>query len=133
MMLFYLQMTGQLMVAGRSGGQKLWDLPERCLAPRIPTTRLGEPAIVRWAAEISLRALGVATAADIRDHFIRWKYVNLPAALSSLEKQGRIVPVSVRDGERSSPGTWYLHADDLPLPDRPAAGQWSPRTTSLSH
>ncbi|TMD21556.1 MAG: hypothetical protein E6I99_12000, partial [Chloroflexi bacterium] len=91
MMLFYLQMTGQLMVAGRSGGQKLWDLPERCLPPGTPRTRLGESAIVRWAAEISLRALGVATAADIREHFIRWKYVNLPAALGSLEKQGRIV------------------------------------------
>ena len=132
MMLFYLQMTGQLMVAGRSGGQKLWNLPERCLPPGTPRTRLGEPAIVRWAAEISLRALGVATAADIRDHFIRWKYVNLPAALSSLEKQGRIVPVSVRDGDRSSPGTWYVHADDLPLLDRLEAGQWSPRTTLLS-
>ena len=132
MMLFYLQMTGQLMVAGRSGGQKLWDLPERCLPPRTPRTRLGEPAIVRWAAEISLRALGVATAADIRDHFIRWKYVNLPAALSSLEKQGRIVPFGVRDGDRSWPGTWYVHADDLPLLDRLEAGQWSPRTTLLS-
>jgi len=132
MMLFYLQMTGQLMVAGRSGGQKLWNLPERCLPPGTPRTRLGEPAIVRWAAEISLRALGVATAADIRDHFIRWKYVNLPAALSSLEKQGRIVPVSVRDGDRSWPGTWYVHADDLPLLDRLEAGQWSPRTTLLS-
>src|SRR6266550_136502 len=132
MMLFYLQMTGQLMVAGRSGGQKLWNLPERCLPPGTPRTRLGEPAIVRWAAEISLRALGVATAADIRDHFIRWKYVNLPAALSYLEKQGRIVPVSVRDGDRSWPGTWYVHADDLPLLDRLEAGQWSPRTTLLS-
>src|SRR5947207_210480 len=71
MMLFYLQMTGQLMVAGRSGGQKLWNLPERCLPPGTPRTRLGEPAIVRWAAEISLRALGVATAADIRENFIR--------------------------------------------------------------
>jgi uncharacterized protein YcaQ len=51
MMLFYLQMMGQLMVAGRSGGQKLWDLSERCLPPWTPKTSLGEPAIVRWAAE----------------------------------------------------------------------------------
>src|SRR5207249_11961686 len=36
MMLFYLQMTGQLMVAGRSGGQKLWNLPERVSAPGDP-------------------------------------------------------------------------------------------------
>jgi len=132
MMLFYLQMMGQLMVAGRSGGQKLWGLSERCLPPWTPKTRLGEPAIVRWAAEISLRALGVATPTDIREHFIRWKYVNLPAALAFLEKQGRIVPVTVRDGDRPWPGPWYVHANDLALLDRIESGSWYPRTTLLS-
>ncbi len=132
MMLFYLQMMGQLMVAGRSGNQKLWDLSERCLPAWTPKTRLLEPAIVRWAAEISLRALGVASPTDIRENFIRWKYVNLPAALGSLEKQGRIVPVTVRDGDRSWPGPWYVHAVDFALLDRIEAGEWKPRTTLLS-
>jgi uncharacterized protein YcaQ len=132
MMLFYLQMMGQLMVAGRSGGQKLWDLSARCLPPWTPKTRLGEPAIVRWAAEISVRALGVAPAADIRDHFIRWKYVKLPAALGFLEKQERIVPVTVRDGDEAWPGTWYVHADDLALLDDIEADRWNPRNTLLS-
>jgi uncharacterized protein YcaQ len=132
MMLFYLQMVGQLMVAGRSGGQKVWDLSERCLPPWTPKTRLGGPAIVRWAAEISLRALGVASPTDIREHFMRWKYLNLPAVLAFLEKQGRIVPVTVRDGDRSWPGTWYVHADDIALLERIEAGTWSPRTTLLS-
>jgi len=132
MMLFYLQMMGQLMVAGRSGGQKLWDLPERSLPPWTPKTRLGERAIVRWAAEISLRALGVASPTDIREHFIRWKYVNLPAALALLEKQGRILPVGIRDTDGSWPETWYVHADDLALLDRIEAGGWQPRTTLLS-
>jgi len=132
MMLFYMQMMGQLMVAGRSGGQKLWDRSEQCLPPWTPKTRVGEPAIVRWAAEISLRALGLAPPTDIREHFIRWKYVNLPAALAYLEKQGRIVPVTVRDGDHSWPGTWYVHADDLALLDRIEAGAWSPPTTLLS-
>jgi uncharacterized protein YcaQ len=132
MMLFYLQMMGQLMVAGRSGNQKLWDLSARCLPAWTPKTRLAEPAIVRWAAEISLRALGVASPTEIRDHFIRWKYVNLPAALASLEKQGRIVPVNVRDGNRSWAGPSYVHADDLALLDGIEAGGWRPRTTLLS-
>jgi uncharacterized protein len=132
MMLFYMQRVGELMVAGRSGSQKLWDLSERCLPPWTPRTKLAEPAIVRWAAEISLRALGVGSPADIRENFIRWKYVNLPAALASLAKQGRIVPVTVRDGDRSWPGVWYVHADDLALLDRIEAGTWTPRTTLLS-
>jgi uncharacterized protein YcaQ len=132
MMLFYLQMMGELMVAGRSGGQKLWDLSERHLPPWTPKTRLGESAIVRWAAEISLRALGVASPADIRENFIRWKYVNLPAALAYLEEQGRIVPVSVQDDDQPWTGPWYVHADDLALLERIEAGDWNPRTTLLS-
>src|SRR5206468_3851137 len=101
-------------------------------APLDAEDQAGEPAIVRWAAEISLRALGVAPPTDIREHFIRWKYVNLPAALAFLEKQGRIVPVTVRDGDRPWMGTWYVHADDLAILDRIEAGTWSPRTTLLS-
>ena len=132
MMLFYLHMTGQLMVAGRSGGQKLWDLPERCLPPWTPKTKLGEPAIVRWAVEISLRGLGVASPTDVREHFIRWKYENLPVVLASLEKQGRIVPIAVRDGDHAWPGPSYVHADDLALLDRIEGGFWQPRTTLLS-
>jgi uncharacterized protein YcaQ len=132
MMLFYLQMMGQLMVAGRSGGQKLWDLSERVLPPWTPKTSLREPAIVQWAAEISLRALGVGTDRDIREHFIRWKYLNLPAALGSLEKKGRIIPTSVRDDGYAWPGTWYVHADDMALLDRIEAGGWKPRTVLLS-
>ena len=132
MMLFYLQMTGQLMVAGRSGNQKLWDLSERCLPAWTPKTRLGEPAIVRWATEISLRGLGVASPTDVRENFIRWKYENLPAVLASLEKDGRILPVAVHDGDRSWSGTWYVHADDMALLDRIEGGDWKPRTTLLS-
>src|SRR5439155_2811988 len=123
---------GQLTIAGRSGCIKRWEHQERSLPPLTPKTRLGEPAIVRWAAEISLRALGVASPTDIREHFIRWKYVNLPAALASLEKQGRIVPVGIRDTDETWPGSWYVHADDLPLLDRIEAGGWKPRTTLLS-
>jgi uncharacterized protein YcaQ len=120
------------MVAGRQGGQKLWDFAERCLPAWAPKARLSEPAIVRWAAEISLRALGVGRARDIGFHFIAGKYPNLPAALISLEKQGRIIPLNVKDAAEAWPSTWYVHADDMPLLDQIEAGEWSPRTTLLS-
>jgi uncharacterized protein len=132
LMLFFLWRTGRLMVAGRQGGQKLWDFAERCLPAWTPRMRLSEPAIVRWAAEVSLRALGIAPAADIGDHFIPGKFPNLAAALLLLEKQGRITPLRVKDTDRSWPGTWYVHADDLALLDRLEMGEWSPRTTLLS-
>ena len=132
LMLFFLWRSGRLMVAGREGGQKLWDFAERCIPDWASQSSLSEPAIVRWAAEISLRALGVGRAGDIGRHFIAGKYPNLAAALIALEKQGRIMPVRVKDSERSWPGTWYVHTADLALLDRIEAGEWSPRTTLLS-
>jgi uncharacterized protein YcaQ len=132
MMLAILWRSGKLMVAGRQGGQKLWDFPERCLPPWTPMKALSEPAIVRWAAEISLRALGVGRAMDIGHHFISSHYPNLAAAHLTLEKQGRIVPVKVKDADRPWPATWYVHADDLELLDRLEAAEWKPRTTLLS-
>jgi len=132
MMLAILWRSGRLMVAGRQGGQKLWDLPERCLPAWTPMTRLSEPAIVRWAAEISLRGLGVGRAADIGHHFISGHYPNLASGLLALEKQRRIVRLKVEDTDRAWPATWYVHADDLELLDRIEAGDWRPRTTLLS-
>jgi uncharacterized protein YcaQ len=132
MMLAFLWRSGQLMVARRQGGQKLWDFTQRCLPDWAPKTRLSEPAIVRWAAEISLRALGIGRARDIGHHFIASKYPNLAAALLALEKQGRIIPVKVADADWLWPATWYVHTDDLALLDRIEAGEWSPRTTMLS-
>ncbi len=125
MMLAILSRSGKLMVAGRQGGQKLWDFPERL-------TALSEPAIVGWAAEISLRALGVGRAMDISHHFISSHYPNLASALLTLEKQGRIVPLRVTGADRSWPSTWYVHTEDLALLDRIELGKWSPRTTLLS-
>jgi uncharacterized protein YcaQ len=132
MMLSFLWRTGQLMVAGRQGGQKLWDFAARCIPDWTPQTRLSEPAIVHWAAEISLRALGVAPAGNINHHFVAGKYPNLGAALQVLEKRDRIMPLRVRDSDRTWPGTWYVHSDDLALLDRIEGGDWSPRTTLLS-
>ena len=131
-MLAILWRSGKLMVAGRQGGQKLWDFPERCLPPWTPMTALSEPAIVRWAAEISLRALGVGRAIDISHHFISSHYPNLASALLTLEKQKRIVSLKVKDGERTWPAAWYVHTDDLALLERIETGAWSPRTTLLS-
>jgi uncharacterized protein YcaQ len=87
---------------------------------------------VRWAAEISLRALGIGRASDIGRHFIAGKYQNLAAALLALEKKGRIMPLRVKDAEGSWPATWYVHTDDLALLSRIETGEWSPRTTLLS-
>ena len=127
-MLDFLQMQGKIMVSGRAGGQKLWDLAERVLPEWAPRDRLSEPEVVRRAAERSLRALGAGTLQHINQHFIRGHYPGLKTALAQLEKQGRINRVQVAD----TPGDWYVHSLDLPLLENLQNGAWQPRTVLLS-
>lgn len=133
-MLDLLLLQGKIMVAGRSGGQKLWDLAERCLPDWTPRERLSEREGVRRAAQRSLRALGVARPRHIEQHFIRGRYPGLAPALDDLEAEGRVVRVQIAHSDGGAwPGPWYVHADDLPTLERlQAGGEWQPRTTLLS-
>ena len=126
-MLDFLWAQGKIMVAGRTGGQKLWDLAERTLPAWAPRDRLSPLEVARRGAEKAIRALGIGTASHIQRHFIRGRYEQLPRVLGELERAGRIARVQV-DGW---PGTWYAHAQDLPLIDRLDA-EWTPRTVLLS-
>jgi uncharacterized protein YcaQ len=123
---------GDILIAGRQGQQRLWDLAERVLPTWAPTERLTVREAVRRASLRSLRALGVARARDIKLHYTRGDYPGLDEVLAEHERRGRIVPVEVRDEGRSWPGRWYVHAEDLDLVDRIEAGQWTPRTTLLT-
>jgi uncharacterized protein len=131
-MLDVLWTQGRVMVAGRQGQQRVWDLAERWLPAWAPTRRPPEREVVRLAAQRSLRALGVATARDIDRHFTASRYPGLTTVLAGLEREGRVERVRVAEDGTEWPGPWYVHADDLPLLERLEAGDWRPRTTLLS-
>lgn len=131
-MLDYLWTKGLIAVAGRSGGQKLWDLTERCLAQWINGHSLTEEEVVYQAAQKSLRALGVGRVQHVKVHYIRGRYPGLEKTLALLEQERRIVRVEIKDEAGALPGPWYIHADDVPLLERLLAGEWQPRTTLLS-
>jgi len=131
-MLDLLWTQGRIMVAGRQGQQRVWDLAERVLPDWAPTRRPREREVVRLAAQRSLRALGVATARDIDRHFTANRYPGLDGVLAALERAGQIERVRVAADGGEHPGPWYVHADDLPLLERLEAGDWRPRTTLLS-
>ena len=131
-MLDVLWAQGRIMVAGRAGQQRLWDLAARWLPEWTPTGRLPEREVVRRSAQRSLRALGVATARDIDRHFTQGRYPGLAAVLAGLERAGRVERVRVAADGAEWPGPWYVHAEDLPLLERLQAGEWRPRTSLLS-
>jgi uncharacterized protein YcaQ len=131
-MLDFLWTGGKIMVAGRLGLQKLWDLSERVLPEWAPRDRLTEREVTRRAVERALRALGVGTARHIQYHFICGRYPYLPHILDELQREGRVQKVEIRDGRDSWPGEWYVHSDVVPRLDRVSDHGWEPRTVLLS-
>jgi uncharacterized protein YcaQ len=127
-MLDVLWTQGKVMVVGRFGLEKLWDLSDRVLPDWTPRERLSDREVTRRAAQRSLRALGVAGARSISRHFTLNRYPDLPGTLAGLEREGRIQRVRVAD----RPGEWFVHTDDVPLLDAIEGGAWKPRTTLLS-
>lgn len=132
-MLDYLWTKGKIMVAGRSGIQKLWDLSERCLPDWTPRETWPQRKVVDRAASKSLKALGIATPKQIDQHFIRGRYDDPAKTLRDLEKAGHIEGVQMSEEGSLWPGDWYIHTDDVPLLDRLIAGEFdASRTTLLS-
>ncbi|MFE3448908.1 winged helix-turn-helix domain-containing protein [Nonomuraea sp. NPDC059194] len=123
-MLDFLWIQGQIMVAGREGRRRHWDLAERWLPQWVDGEPLSQEEAVSLAAEHALRALGVARVADIERHFTRARYPGLDGVLDRLERSGRILPAEVEGGTER----WYVHRDSLVLLER----AWEPRTTLLS-
>jgi uncharacterized protein YcaQ len=119
MLLDMLWNKGEVMIVGRDGQQRLWDLAERSLPVREPPRRAG--AIAREVLDRQLRARGVATIAQFGTLF-DGRPDGWQRALATLVREGVAVPVTI---EGITKGDWYAHADLL---DRP----WKPRTVALS-
>lgn len=132
MMLTFLKAQGKVVTAGRIGNQRLWDLTEHFLPKKIIKEKLSDNEVARRASQLSLRALGVGTRQHIEQHYIRCCYHNLAEILAELEAEEQILRVEIREDEESWPGTWYIHAEDMPLLDSLEAGEWKPQTTLLS-
>jgi uncharacterized protein YcaQ len=92
----YLFWAGKVAVARRQGGfERLYDLPERVLPPAVlarPTPEEGEAR--RGLISIAARALGVATAGDLRDYF-RLSPKDAQPAIAALVEAGDLLPVEV--------------------------------------
>jgi uncharacterized protein len=132
LMLEALWREGVLVVAGRDGTQRVWELAERWLPPWTPREQLGAREVTRRAALQALRALGIARPTHIANHFIRGAYSDLAAVLAELEAEAQIVRVQIADDATQWSGLWYMRADDLPLVQALAGDAWQPRTTLLS-
>lgn len=104
----WLFWSGLVTTATRRGSfARLYDLPERVLPAKVLAAPTPDPATAqRELIARSARALGVATAADLRDYF-RLKPADADQAIADLGEQGLLVPVRVEGW--SQPG--WMHRD----------------------
>jgi uncharacterized protein YcaQ len=131
-MLDFLWAQGVIMVAGRQGQTRLWDLAERVLPEWTPREEIPEREAVRRSVERSLRQLGVARKREIDNNFTRSRYWDLESVLKDLQAESIIHRVTLQDPKVQKAGPWYIHRDDLQLIDQLSNGDWQPRTTLLS-
>lgn len=92
----WLFWAGLITTKTRNGFERVYDLTERTLPARIidlPTP--DEADAQRELVRISARAMGVATAADLRDYF-RLPLADARDRIAELVEAGELTPVSVK-------------------------------------
>ena len=102
----WLFWAGMITTKTRNGFERVYDLTERALPARIiglPTP--DEAEAQRELVRISARAMGVATAADLRDYF-RLPVADARERVAELVEAGELTPVSVKGWRQ----TGYLAA-----------------------
>ena len=111
----WLFWAGLITTKTRNGFERVYDLTDRALPARIvdlptPTEADAQRELVR----ISARAMGVATAADLRDYF-RLPLAEARDRIAELVEAGELTPVSVKGWRQPA----YL-APDARLPRKVA-------------
>jgi len=129
-MLFYLMMSGEVMVVGHSGLKNIWGLTEEFLPKWVDRKELTEKEFEREAAQRALRALGTAAPREIHLYFPRGRYRNLEKTLEDLERESKIHPVHLEGLDRK--GDQYIHHRDVHLLESIGSSEWEPRMTLLA-
>ena len=107
----WLFWAGQVTTATRRGFERVYDLTERVLPGQAVETPTPDPADAqRELVAMAARALGIATAVDLRAYF-RLEPEEASARIAELEESGRLLPVEVEGWNRPA---WLDSAATLP-------------------
>jgi hypothetical protein len=99
-MLEALWTSGQVVVAGRQGFQRLYELAERVIAPEhLEATAPSEGEYLRWCALRAVRARGALTEAGIVEHYrLAGGVKRIRPHVEALVADGALRYVAVDDG-----------------------------------
>ena len=129
-MLFHLLMSGEVMVVGHQGYQKIYGLSEDFLPDWVEKKELTGEEFERQAVQRAIHALGTAAPREINYYFVRGRYQNLRKTLERLQEESVIHRVHVGAlGERDER---YVHDEDLSLLESVNSAAWQPRMSLLA-
>ncbi len=136
-MLFYLLMTGEVMVVGHEGLKNIYGLSQEFLPTWVDRKELKEEEFEREASQRALRALGVATPREIHIYFPYARYLNLKKTLEGLERESTIHRVHIEglrdsNSRSSSRRDHYIHELDIPILESIDSHESEPRITLLA-
>ena len=96
-----LHSAGRLVIAGRDGFQRLYDLPERVLPPEaLNGTTPSNDEFVRWATLRGVRARGALTEAAVAEMWrLRGGAATVKPHADALIEEGQIERLDVADGK----------------------------------
>lgn len=130
-MLELLWRKGEVVVAGRDGRGKLYDLPSKWFGSTWAEANIPLERAREQVAEIAVRGLGAGSLRQIERHFVSGLDPDLKGTLQRMVADGRLIELRIMDGDPRGP-TWFAHAEDEPRIRALAAGDFVPRTTLLS-
>jgi uncharacterized protein YcaQ len=103
----WLFWIGDVTTARRRNFERLYDLTERVLPEHVRTAPVPSPEQARRELmAVAARALGVATARDLRDYF-RLPAEDAQVRVAELVEEGTLQPVTVEGWKQQA----YLHVD----------------------
>lgn len=123
-MLEFMGVKLEVVVAGRSGQERLWDLPERVIPADAPRDELTEAQYEERRVMRAINRFGVATQQEIRLRAYGLSILDAKALLGRLVGEGRLerVRLAMADGE----------VDAYALPEALGNTDFTPRATLVS-
>ena len=125
----HLYDAGELAICDRVHFQRVYDLRDRVLPAWVDRCEPDYEAATRALLEISSKALGVCTAAQVA-HYFHAKQADARPLVDRLLAEGRLVAVTARLADGAD-HELVVHRDNLELLQRAADGDLRPRRTTF--
>ena len=95
-MLEFMSVKMDVVVAGRVGQERLWDLAERVIPAGTPRDELSQDEYDELRVMRAVRRFGVATFREIRDRAYRLSIPDAKTLLARLVEQGKLASATLR-------------------------------------